>query len=417
MIKKICLLTLLINLLSQAEEIPHTLIIDNPDRPITTLETMKKKDKGELNLNIKKVTTKEIKGYINKDQNIISFYLTDKDISGDFYLAKTKDIFNKYTRQVNDINGFFPLNRDLNKKTISFKYDVLPDEIYLINYNKSNMNLINLYKTKEKDLVNIKLNQGELKFVFNEAYKPLEIINISKESNKGQLYVSSGKKFEIDPLIAEDIKIKDMKGNILGIISLKNGNGLYKLDNSKKGIFLKNESSILNLGIGVKNSDLFIQIKGVTDSSKEYPMILEVKNIDGSTANYSLTLKAPQYGFKILNTQLDLNFENTVSPQLIETNDKSLNKITNNQLKSTSEILIDSKGLDIKASFINNGVIKLKKGNDIVTGRLEAVVPNNPSTKDIKSIQVIGTIDKKELENKSEGEYLGSTELLIEIDS
>ena len=96
---------------------------------------------------------------------------------------------------------------------------------------------------------------------------------------------------------------------------------------------------------------------------------------------------------------------------------KVFNETETMELISKSEILIDSKDLNIKVDFINNGVIKLKNGENILNGKLEAQLDNTLSKGKIKTIEVIGKVKKEDIKNMPDGEYIGSTELIITVDS
>lgn len=130
-------------------------------------------------------------------------------------------------------------------------------------------------------------------------------------------------------------------------------------------------------------------------------MVIDIKNLDDSIISYSLLIKPPKYRFKILTNSINLNFEESI---------KSKDKIF-----AESEILIDSKDLDIKATFSNNGIVTLKKDKEVLTGYLITKIYNNISN--VKKIKVIGSINKKDLNTISNGEYIGEAELFIEIDS
>ncbi|MGL5723496.1 hypothetical protein, partial [Cetobacterium sp.] len=83
-LKRIITFNIFLCALTFSEEIPNTLILDNPNRPVTTAETIKKKEKAELNLSIKKVSSYDIDGYVNKNKKLISFVLDDLLVEDSF---------------------------------------------------------------------------------------------------------------------------------------------------------------------------------------------------------------------------------------------------------------------------------------------------------------------------------------------
>ncbi|MGL5595613.1 MAG: hypothetical protein ACRDDH_16885 [Cetobacterium sp.] len=412
--KKIMIFNIFLYTLSFSEDIPNTLILDNPNKPITTVETIKKKEKAELNLNIKKVSSFEVDGYVNKNKKLISFVLDELITEDGFYLTNNKEIFNEHTRKVKDYSSSYAIEKtDYINKVITFKYNSLPQELYLIKYDSKTKELKKLYKWQEQYTRYIDSQKGNLVFSFTEEYKPFEIVNFSINrtiNTKGNLEIKNGSYLRVDPLLTKEVIIKNSKGERIDTIALKNGSGFLKLDDSKKGIILENGSSILNFGVGFRNNEILFQIKGTTDSSKEYPMTFEVVNLDGTEEVYNINVKPAQYALKILNNSINLDFNKPDKYQ-------SLNEAEETELISKSEILIDSKDLNIKVEFINNGVIRLKNGENSLNGKLEAQLDSNLSKGKIKTVQVTGKVKKEDVKNMPDGDYIGTTELIIIVDS
>ena len=61
-------LVLVINIFA---EVPHTTIAENPNKEVTKVETLKRKDKAELNITVEKKKSKEVTGYIEGNKVII----------------------------------------------------------------------------------------------------------------------------------------------------------------------------------------------------------------------------------------------------------------------------------------------------------------------------------------------------------
>lgn len=411
-LKKILTFNIFLCALTFSEEIPNTLILDNPNRPVTKVETIKKKEKAELNLNIKKVSSCDIDGYVNKNKKLISFVLDDLVVEDSFYVAENKEIFNEHTKKVKDYSSSYEMEKtDYINKVVTFKYNSLPKELYLIKYDSKSGELKKLYKWQEQYAKYIDSQKGNLLFSFTEEYKPFEIISFSLNrvvNTKGNLEIKNGSYLRVDPLSSKEVIIKNSNGKILDTITLKNGNGFSKLDDSKKGIILENGSSVLNFGVGFRDNEILLQIKGTTDSTKEYSMIFEVINLDETTETYNINIKPAQYALKILTNSLNLDFSNSPT---------TLNETETSEIISTSEILIDSKDLNIKVNFVNNGIVKLKNGENVLNGVLEAQLDNSLSKGKIKTVQVTGKVKKEDIENVPDGDYIGSTELIIVVDS
>lgn len=97
MIKKIVMIMMLIlNIISFSKEVPHTYIYDNPEKAITTAETLKKKPNGaEMNISVTKVKTQEIEGLFNKEDKKIYLTINELSMSDKFIITDTlKDIKN-----------------------------------------------------------------------------------------------------------------------------------------------------------------------------------------------------------------------------------------------------------------------------------------------------------------------------------
>ncbi|MGL5413967.1 hypothetical protein [Cetobacterium sp.] len=409
----ICL-NLFVSTMVLANEIPNTLILDNPDRPITTTETIKKREKAELNLNIKKVTSYEIDGYVNRAKKLISFPLDSIESDDAFYLTSDKSIFNENTRELKEISQTYELEKiNFLEKAVTFKYTTLSNELFLVNYSNSTKKLKKLYRWQQKYAKYIDEKKGDILISFTEEYKPFEIINFStidkNMKTKGKINVREGEYIKIDSLATSEVIVKDLKGEVLGNITLKNGSGILKLDDSKKGVILQDGSSLLNFGIGFRNGELLLQVKGTTDSAKEYSLALEIKNLDETISFYKLNIKPAQYGLKILSNNLTLDFAN--SPKVLSDEEKLSDELT-----SVGEISIDSKGLDIKVNFINNGSIKLKNGENTINAKLEGTLVTEGDLK-TKVVKVLGRVKKEDTLNMPDGEYVGSTELVITVDS
>ena len=61
-------LVLVINIFA---EVPHTTIVENPSKEVTKVETLKRRDKAELNITVEKKKSKEVVGYVEGTKVII----------------------------------------------------------------------------------------------------------------------------------------------------------------------------------------------------------------------------------------------------------------------------------------------------------------------------------------------------------
>lgn len=96
MIKKIVMVMMLILNIISFSEVPHTYIYDNPEKAITTAETLKKKPNGaEMNISVTKVKTQEVEGLFNKEDKKIYLTINELNMSDRLIITDTlKDIKN-----------------------------------------------------------------------------------------------------------------------------------------------------------------------------------------------------------------------------------------------------------------------------------------------------------------------------------
>jgi hypothetical protein len=96
MIKKVAMIMMLILNIISFSEVPHTYIYDNPEKAITTAETLKKKPNGaEMNISVTKVKTQEIEGLFNKEDKKIYLTINELNVSDRLIITDTlKDIKN-----------------------------------------------------------------------------------------------------------------------------------------------------------------------------------------------------------------------------------------------------------------------------------------------------------------------------------
>ena len=102
-------------------EVPYITIVENPSKEVTKVETLKRKDKAELNLTVEKKKSKEVFGYI--------------------YIDKIK-IFKEFNENMNfndnykllDINGkeYKTLNLIKTEEGLEIECKEIPDYIYLV---------------------------------------------------------------------------------------------------------------------------------------------------------------------------------------------------------------------------------------------------------------------------------------------
>ena len=102
-------------------EVPHITIIENPSKEVTKVETLKRKDKAELNLTVEKKKSKEVVGYIYVDKiKIFKEFNESMDFNDNYKLL--------------DINGkeYKTLNLIKTEEGLEIECKEIPDYIYLV---------------------------------------------------------------------------------------------------------------------------------------------------------------------------------------------------------------------------------------------------------------------------------------------
>ena len=180
--KKILLLMvgLFIFSLGLFAEIPHSYVTENPSKEVTQTETLKRKDKAELNLTITKKNSKEAKverAFYNTTTGV--FYIV---INGKEYNIAPDDnllISNKLEELPNlsTTNGRKKINKMFNTREVNYKmesngnwrnirttFEELPKEVY-INVLDRNYNLKDVLSLKD-----IKITRASDEFIETEVY-------------------------------------------------------------------------------------------------------------------------------------------------------------------------------------------------------------------------------------------------------
>ena len=102
-------------------EVPHITIIENPSKEVTKVETLKRKDKAELNISVEKKKSKEVVGYIYIDKiKIFKEFNENMDFNDNYKLL--------------DINGkeYKTLNLIKTEEGLEIECKKIPDYIYLV---------------------------------------------------------------------------------------------------------------------------------------------------------------------------------------------------------------------------------------------------------------------------------------------
>ena len=126
------LLFILLSMMALAE-VPHTYVTDNPKSEIHKVETIKEREKADLNLSVTKKKSKEIQGQLDESNKQITFSLP-QEINGKYVITveRLEDLPNPST-----VQGKKVINKVLNDKPISNNLtQEFKDNKLIVNYEK-----------------------------------------------------------------------------------------------------------------------------------------------------------------------------------------------------------------------------------------------------------------------------------------
>ena len=153
-------LTTILLSLSCFGEVPHTYVTDNPNTQINKIETIKEREKAELNLSVTKKKSKEIEGRLNQSSKNIEFILPSSLVGQQIVaVEKLEDLPNPST-----VNGRKILTKIMNDKPVSnnliqeikgnkliVNYDNRPETLYISDLNGNFYKWNNKKITRDKD--------------------------------------------------------------------------------------------------------------------------------------------------------------------------------------------------------------------------------------------------------------------------
>ena len=162
-------------------EVPHSYVTDNPNAQINKIETIKEREKAELNLSVTKIKSKEIEGRLNQSSKNIEFILPSSLVGKQVVaVEKLEDLPNPST-----VNGRKILTKIINDKPISnnltqeikenkliVSYKNQPEKLYISDLNGNFYKWkVNPYIAKNLD-ISPYYNEG-LGMLYNKNYDQL----------------------------------------------------------------------------------------------------------------------------------------------------------------------------------------------------------------------------------------------------
>ena len=218
-------------------EVPHSYVTDNPNAQVNKIETIKEREKAELNLSVTKVKSKELSGQIDESNKRIILTLPEEFHNKSLVVVEgLEDLPNPST-----VQGRKVLSKVLNDKAISnnltqeiqgnnlvVNYDNRPEKLYISDLNG------NFYKWNN-------IQNNYLKIQPKYAYEGESTIEIDDTYNGEWINFRNGGNFVItnNP---KGIKLISTYGNI------NLGNGSYSANGINSDRLKEHHLAGINLG-------------------------------------------------------------------------------------------------------------------------------------------------------------------------
>ena len=125
-------------------EIPHSYVTDNPNTQINKIETIKEREKAELNLSVTKIKSKEIEGRLNQSSKNIEFILPSSLVGKQVVaVEKLEDLPNPstvngrkiLTKIMNDRAISNNLTQEIKENNLIVSYENQPEKLYVSDLN------------------------------------------------------------------------------------------------------------------------------------------------------------------------------------------------------------------------------------------------------------------------------------------
>ena len=121
-------------------EVPHTYVTDNPKSEVHKVETIKEREKADLNLSVTKKKSKEIQGQLDESNKQITFSLP-QEINGKYIITveRLEDLPNPSTVQGKKVlNNYLSdraisnnLTQEIKENNLVVNYENQPEKIYI----------------------------------------------------------------------------------------------------------------------------------------------------------------------------------------------------------------------------------------------------------------------------------------------
>ena len=288
-IKNIFILLMLIITTSIFGAIPHSYVTENPSKEVTQTETLKRKDKAELNLSVTKLKSTEIKVLYDPEQKKIfstldnikhgikpedNIYISEKiqeipSIITTNGRKKINGILNKKILEEGHLE--YRITKEKNKSEIEIDYDKIPKEIY-IGILDEQYQVKKILNAKSNDYILYAIPSDPVRILGHKdlgtAYLDIEITD---EYDGDSIYRKGGN-WKDNPVYGTNTG-KGIK--ILGYTKFNNGQGPLPY----RGGLHQTSPGVMCAAIGRLeiNDKIFAEANKVSDNPKKY-YIYTIKN-------------------------------------------------------------------------------------------------------------------------------------------
>lgn len=228
---------------AELPQAPNTLIIDNPDKEVTTVEAPKNREHAEMNITVNKLIPKEIEGYkVDKTEYYIELPEEESLESKEVYFI-TKSI--EDLPDITSVNGkkiIANLKKFENYSIETDEFSYIADNKYII-IDKAPLNIEKFYIAK------INRSSGEIRKIYEvNKFIPASVIELEGKTATDNSKII----FQLDSKTLEEIKGKE----------LKIGKTLKDIFNKKTRFARSLNNNILNYELNEREKILSVENRG-----------------------------------------------------------------------------------------------------------------------------------------------------------
>lgn len=406
---KFLIVTLIFHQIGIAEKnVPNILIDDNPAKEVSILKLNKTRDENYLEIKVKKIKSKEVKGILDKKNNILTLDLENKiEDKSNFYITDSTKVLRE--KKISMIGNKYRYKIGEDKKSLEIEGDNLDKTLYVVNYDKNTGELIKLYKYIGSN-INQKEKRKILDLLVTDLYNNYDMVLLTKGRTRNGIEIIGGEIVEL-PAEAKEVVIYDKDKKIIEKIKVVSGNGEIGFGNDISGITLKDSKNYLKLGIGFENGFLKLKLKEWSNNSTTFDFYIEAEDKKEKLIQ-KVSIIPPKHKLQILTTASDFDFGTAQRGQ-----------VSTFSLTREMRIQVPNNVTNVKAELKDNGELIMKHEEGLeaqITAHLtiqekvsKTKAENNRDN--ILIYKIDGEINE-DISNKPAGTYSGKTQAIVSIE-